>query len=244
MVLSLLILAFLVFTFTEILSGHNIILKKSTIYILIYIIGVYIPLSIACITFINTRTDTTTDFVFVLLSLILTTTTIIIYFIFLSNKRYNWICISIVIFTTFMCNLIAKKHLLLDMHQSILGGIIGTIFIIHLLEKELLKKRMKSIFSIILSTIILLMIIYNHQMQINHLSKPFRYAINEAEKRGYEITKDDNIIVFNYKNVDKFSPILVFITRIKDNYKITRNLQFEYFQDKIIKFKDKTKETN
>ncbi|WP_066498249.1 hypothetical protein [Abyssisolibacter fermentans] len=209
---------------------------KSFSFRILYLLGVYIPMSAVVIIYSHIYTDTVLDNIRVLGSALLTVLVIYLYVKKINEKKYNWLIFSIVIFVVYGCYIFACKYLLCQNNTAFLSGAWAGAFVS--IGKNIKNKR-KLIVSGILSILIVLVISSKFNTELSHISKPIRYTITKVESEGYKITDKDNIVILQ-EDKNRYKPIELSIFKIESGYKLSRIIKVEYYksQTKILSVDD------
>lgn len=204
--------------------------SKGKVYIILYYFMFYSSVVTLILSVSYFYTDTIFDFIrvsglFLALVIILE-----LQDRYMEKKRYNWIVFSIVIFIIYGCYILALRYMLCGYSMNLVlgatGGIIGSY-----LNKPVINRK-KVIISAVLSTIIIAAISLSFRTELFKFSKPIRIAIDKAETEGYHIDENDYINVMLTER-NRFEEIHISIIRIKDKSKIERDIQLEYYKEKV-----------
>lgn len=227
----------------KILVHNFIILKNDKIYNITHILGIYLPLCILIVSLSFKYTDTILDFIIVLFLVIIVLSSIVICSKFIYHMKNGWLSISGVMVITFICHIIAKQHLLVNLPSGFLICFICIIIAGYIISDNISTNVLKLKITTI-SVILMFLIIYTtsllNNFKLSNMSKPITYAFKVAKEKGYEITSYDIVITssISSEHLGRYSPIKISIVRLKDYATTVRDIEIIYYKNNIIDFKD------
>ncbi|WDV44619.1 hypothetical protein PV797_13975 [Clostridiaceae bacterium M8S5] len=178
--------------------------------------------------YIYMRTDVFSEFIIVMGSISLIAAIIFLYSKYIVDKKYNWVGMIIITFTTYGLYIIAKRYLLVDRDLLIVGvqgAVISQIF------KSKVNKYKVIMYGII-SIIVVFIVIDTYNYELSRLSKPRRYAIEAVKEVGYESKDIETIGIFFDDGIrNKEIKLDIFIKKDKAKERIW--LEAKYQNDKI-----------
>lgn len=212
------------------LEKKGVLKQNSKPYIIIAILGGYIPIAVICGNYAYVETDTLNDTMIVAFGMYLC---IALWMLFLSKwkaTKYNFIVFTIIAFCSYFIFYNINKYMLTNMQIGILSSFLGAIF-----GNSIVRNKYKWRL-IITGIVVILMIIIlpgKYPKYLVSKNKVENVSVKYVESMGYDINSNDWIHIYSDKT--RYNPIYLVVARISD-WTTVRSFKMTYFKGKITEF--------
>lgn len=215
-----------------ILESKEIIKKRTTIYTVIKVIGVYIPIWVITV---YMKTDNLKETIIVTCGICFCIALYFLFFEILRKNKYNYILYLIINICCYFIIRYITPYMISDLESEIIG--FSGVFLGVSCANNKYKGRL-IIAGIIVGLIIMVKPI--KELRISEINnKVESISIEYSENHGYDITNDDEVIIRS--RVTRNKPIRLSIVKRMSSkgWELERELELIYLNGKIIELKEK-----